>query len=149
MKNRTGFSIGGVAPLAHATPVITLIDQSLFRFDELWAAAGHPQAVFRLSPKQLQRLTDAPVADMALEADEEKLALQRAITLVTLRLRMVDNAADVPSLCISICRMNARTELCEGCFRTRDEIAVWSSAGDDGKGRIWSAIGQRMQALQI
>ena len=85
---------------------------------------------------------------MALEADEEKLVLQRAITLVSLRLRTVDSAADVPSPCISICRMNARTELCEGCFRTRDEIAAWSSAGDDGKGRIWSAIGQRMQALQ-
>ena len=148
VKTRTGFSIGGVAPLAHATPVVTLIDQSLFRFDELWAAAGHPHAVFRLSPKQLQRLTDAPVADLALNVDEEKLALQRAITLVTLRLHMVDSAADVPSPCISICRMNARTGLCEGCFRTRDEIAAWSSIGDDGKRRIWSAIGQRMQALQ-
>ena len=148
VKARTGFSIGGVAPLAHATPVITLIDQSLFRFDELWAAAGHPHAVFRLSPQQLQRLTDAPVADMALEADEEKLVLQRAITLVSLRLRTVDSAADVPSPCISICRMNARTELCEGCFRTRDEIAAWSRMDDDGKGRIWRVIDQRMHALQ-
>ncbi len=87
VKARTGFSIGGVAPLAHATPVVTLIDQSLFRFDELWAAAGHPHAVFRLSPQQLLRLTDAPVADLAVavdgDVDEEKLALQRAITSVS------------------------------------------------------------------
>jgi prolyl-tRNA editing enzyme YbaK/EbsC (Cys-tRNA(Pro) deacylase)/predicted Fe-S protein YdhL (DUF1289 family) len=148
VKARTGFSIGGVAPLAHATPVLILIDQSLFRFDELWAAAGHPHAVFRLSPQELQRLTDAPVADMALDVDEEKLALQRAITLVTLRLRTVDSAAEVPSPCISICRMNAKTDLCEGCFRTRDEIAAWSSVGDAGKRRLWSVIGQRMQTLQ-
>jgi len=148
VKTRTGFSIGGVSPLAHATPSVTLIDRSLFRFDEIWAAAGHPHGVFQLSPQQLQDLTDAPVADLAVDEDKEKLALQRAITLVTLRLRTVDSAADVPSPCISICRMNARTELCEGCFRTRDEIAAWSSAGDDGKRRIWSAIGQRMQALQ-
>lgn len=148
VKARTGFSIGGVAPLAHATPVLTLMDQSLFRFDELWAAAGHPHAVFRLSPQQLQRLTDAAVADLALDLDEEKLALQRAITLVSLRLRTVGSAADVPSPCISICRMNARTLLCEGCFRTQDEIAAWSRMDDDGKRRIWRVIDQRMHALQ-
>lgn len=146
VKARTGFSIGGVAPLAHATPVLILIDQSLFRFDELWAAAGHPHAVFKLSPQELERLTNAAVVDLAVDVDEEKQALQRAITLLTLRLRTVTNAADVPSPCISICRMSARTELCEGCFRTRDEIAAWGSADDDGKRRIWSLIGQRMHA---
>lgn len=147
VKARTGFSIGGVSPLAHAAPVLTLIDQSLFRFDELWAAAGHPHAVFRLSPQELERLTAAAVADLAVDMDAENQLRQHAITQVTLRLRTVDSAADVPSPCISICRMNARTQLCEGCFRTRDEIAAWSSAGDEGKRRIWSAIGQRMQAL--
>src|SRR5947207_1832736 len=40
VKERTGFSIGGVSPIAHATPSVTLIDQDLFRFDEVWAAAG-------------------------------------------------------------------------------------------------------------
>ncbi|WP_332741027.1 YbaK/EbsC family protein [Hydrogenophaga sp.] len=64
VKARTGFSIGGVAPLAHATPVVTLIDAQLFRFDEIWAAAGHPHAVFCLSPHQLQTLTGAPVHDV-------------------------------------------------------------------------------------
>jgi prolyl-tRNA editing enzyme YbaK/EbsC (Cys-tRNA(Pro) deacylase) len=64
VKARTGFSIGGVAPLAHATPVLTLIDRELFRFSEIWAAAGHPNGVFQLSPEQLARLTGAPVVDV-------------------------------------------------------------------------------------
>lgn len=64
VKARTGFSIGGVAPLAHATPPLTLIDRELFRFDVIWAAAGHPNGVFPLSPAQLQALTGAPVHDV-------------------------------------------------------------------------------------
>ena len=64
VKAKTGFSIGGVAPLAHATPAVTLIDRDLFRFDEVWAAAGHPHGVFKLSPQQLQALTGAPVEDV-------------------------------------------------------------------------------------
>jgi len=67
VKARTGFSIGGVSPLAHATPPVTLIDAKLERFDEIWAAAGHPHAVFRLSPAQLQSLTGAPVHDVTLD----------------------------------------------------------------------------------
>ena len=64
VKSRTGFSIGGVAPLAHATPPVTLIDQDLLRFDVVWAAAGHPNGVFPLHPSDLQRLTGAPVVDV-------------------------------------------------------------------------------------
>lgn len=64
VKARTGFSIGGVSPLAHATAPVVLIDAQLSRFDEIWAAAGHPHAVFRLSPAQLQALTGAPVHDV-------------------------------------------------------------------------------------
>jgi prolyl-tRNA editing enzyme YbaK/EbsC (Cys-tRNA(Pro) deacylase) len=61
VKSKTGFSIGGVSPLAHATPPVTLIDEALFRFTEIWAAAGHPHAVFRLTPSELQAMTGAPV----------------------------------------------------------------------------------------
>ena len=50
--------------MAHATPSVELIDTELFRFDEIWAAAGHPHAVFKLSPGDLVRLTGAPVADV-------------------------------------------------------------------------------------
>jgi len=64
VKGRTGFSIGGVSPLAHLMPPVTLIDEQLFRFTEIWAAAGHPHAVFRLTPQALQGLTAAPVCDV-------------------------------------------------------------------------------------
>ena len=64
VKSRTGFSIGGVSPVAHAIPPVTLIDQDLLRFDLVWAAAGHPHSVFALRPADLQRLTGAPVVDV-------------------------------------------------------------------------------------
>ncbi|WP_334134752.1 YbaK/EbsC family protein [Tepidimonas sp.] len=64
VKTATGFSIGGVAPLAHTRAPVTLIDAELWRFDVIWAAAGHPHAVFRLTPAQLRAWTGAPVADV-------------------------------------------------------------------------------------
>jgi len=64
VKSSTGFSIGGVSPLAHLNPAVTLIDRELFRFDLTWAAAGHPNGVFCLSPDDLVRLTGAPVVDV-------------------------------------------------------------------------------------
>lgn len=64
VKARTGYAIGGVAPVGHVTPAVTLIDRELFRFDEVWAAAGHPNGVFRVAPADLERLTGAPVADV-------------------------------------------------------------------------------------
>ena len=64
VKARTGFTIGGVSPVGHLTPPVTLIDRELFRFDEVWAAAGHPHGVFRLRPQDLEALTGAPVADV-------------------------------------------------------------------------------------
>lgn len=65
VKARTGFSIGGVSPVAHATPVLLLIDQSLLRFEAVWAAAGHPHAVFELMPQTLAQWTGARVVDAA------------------------------------------------------------------------------------
>lgn len=64
VKAQTGFTIGGVSPVAHLNPPVTLLDQDLWRFDEIWAAAGHPHGVFRLVPEDLRRLTGAPVADV-------------------------------------------------------------------------------------
>lgn len=64
VKAKTGYSIGGVPPIAHATASVTLIDQTLFRFEEIWAAAGHPHAVFKLRPQDLVRLSGAPVANV-------------------------------------------------------------------------------------
>ena len=64
VKASTGFTIGGVSPVGHATPPVTLIDRELFRFDVIWAAAGHPHGVFQLRPQDLEALTGAPVADV-------------------------------------------------------------------------------------
>ena len=69
VKDRTGFAIGGVSPVAHLNLPVTLLDQDLWRFDEIWAAAGHPHGVFRLRPDDLRHLTGAPVADVVLHAE--------------------------------------------------------------------------------
>lgn len=65
VKAATGFSIGGVSPVGHSTEPVILIDTQLFRFEQVWAAAGHPYAVFPLSPAELVQLTGAPVAEIA------------------------------------------------------------------------------------
>jgi len=64
VKQQTGFSIGGVSPVAHAQPPVVLVDRELFRFPEIWAAAGHPNGVFCLRPDDLLRLTGVPAADV-------------------------------------------------------------------------------------
>lgn len=64
VKSKTGFSIGGVSPLGHAQQSVTLVDRELFRFEEIWAAAGHPHGVFKLRPQDLETLAAAPVADV-------------------------------------------------------------------------------------
>jgi prolyl-tRNA editing enzyme YbaK/EbsC (Cys-tRNA(Pro) deacylase) len=65
VKTATGFSIGGVSPVGHTTTPVIVVDRELFRFQRIWAAAGHPHAVFPLSPPELVELTGAPVADVA------------------------------------------------------------------------------------
>jgi prolyl-tRNA editing enzyme YbaK/EbsC (Cys-tRNA(Pro) deacylase) len=57
VRARTGFAIGGVPPLAHAGPILTFIDEDLLTLPEIWAAAGTPNAVFRLTPAELVQLT--------------------------------------------------------------------------------------------
>jgi prolyl-tRNA editing enzyme YbaK/EbsC (Cys-tRNA(Pro) deacylase) len=65
VREATGYAIGGVPPLAHATAPIVLIDSDLERFPHVWAAAGTSNAVFRIAPAELIRLTDGRVADVA------------------------------------------------------------------------------------
>jgi prolyl-tRNA editing enzyme YbaK/EbsC (Cys-tRNA(Pro) deacylase) len=57
VREMTGFAIGGVPPVGHKTKPIVLIEESLLNFDEIWAAAGTPNAVFRLTPSDLVELT--------------------------------------------------------------------------------------------
>ncbi|WP_179405544.1 YbaK/EbsC family protein [Burkholderia guangdongensis] len=66
VRDNTGYAIGGVCPIGHLVEPVTLIDADLLALDSLWAAAGHPHAVFNLSPQELVALTGAPVADVAL-----------------------------------------------------------------------------------
>ncbi len=68
VKARTGFSIGGVAPVGHLQPPVVLVDRELFRFGEVWAAAGHPNGVFKLAPDELVSLTGAPAADVVVDS---------------------------------------------------------------------------------
>ena len=62
---RTGFAIGGVAPVGHAEPPAVFIDRALLQYAEIWAAAGSPFAVFPLAPDDLVRLTGGRVVDIA------------------------------------------------------------------------------------
>lgn len=61
----TGAAAGGVAPVGHVVPPVTLLDRNLERFETIWAAAGSPNAVFALTPGDLVRLTGAAFADVA------------------------------------------------------------------------------------
>lgn len=61
VREASGFAIGGVPPCGHAVPLVTLLDQDLLELQTLWAAAGTPNAVFRLSPRDLLALTGGEV----------------------------------------------------------------------------------------
>lgn len=64
VREKTGFVIGGVAPVAHPEALTTYIDGDLLQYDEIWAAAGTPHAVFKLTPQQLRTLTAGEVVDI-------------------------------------------------------------------------------------
>jgi uncharacterized protein len=57
--------------------------------------------------------------------------------------RELEEGGVVPSPCISVCRMDAATGFCEGCFRTLDEIAAWGMASDGEKRAVWQALVER------
>ena len=64
VKHQTGFSIGGVSPVAHLNKIKTLIDSSLSRYEHVYAAAGHPNSIFKINYKQLIKLTEGAVEDI-------------------------------------------------------------------------------------
>jgi len=64
VREVTGFAIGGIPPVGHRQPIETFIDEDLMAFDELWAAAGTPRAVFRLSAADLQMLTTGAIVSV-------------------------------------------------------------------------------------
>lgn len=65
VRERTGFAIGGVPPVGHAQPVLAVVDEALLGYERIWAAAGHPHAVFALTPGELVRMTGGTVARIA------------------------------------------------------------------------------------
>ncbi|MEO6577752.1 MAG: YbaK/EbsC family protein, partial [Candidatus Limnocylindria bacterium] len=64
-RQATGFAIGGVPPFGHDRPVPVVIDRDLLEHDELWAAAGLPDAVFAIRPRDLVRVSGGTVAELA------------------------------------------------------------------------------------
>ena len=65
VKNVTGYTIGGVSPIGHLNKIDILIDNSLERFKSLFAAAGHPNCVFKIDFKNLQKITNGLIKDIA------------------------------------------------------------------------------------
>ncbi len=59
VRTVTGFAIGGVPPLGHAQPMETYVDEDLLQYETVWAAAGTPNAIFELTPADLQKMTGA------------------------------------------------------------------------------------------
>ena len=65
VKSKTGFTIGGVSPVGHLSKIDILIDSSLERFDNLYAAAGHPNCVFKIDYINLQKITNGLVKEIS------------------------------------------------------------------------------------
>jgi len=61
VREQTGYAIGGVPPVGHATSLITFVDEDLLQYQEIWAAAGTPNALFSLTPAQLCLITSGKV----------------------------------------------------------------------------------------
>tara|TARA_B100000989_G_scaffold231222_1_gene178034 strand:+ start:84 stop:563 length:480 start_codon:yes stop_codon:yes gene_type:complete len=64
VKNITGFTIGGVSPIGHLSKIEILIDHSLERFNQLFAAAGHPNCIFKISFKDLSKITKGSIKEL-------------------------------------------------------------------------------------
>ena len=64
VKTQTGYTIGSVSPIGHLEKIEIIIDNSLERFNELFAAAGHPNCVFKINFKDIQKITNGKVEDI-------------------------------------------------------------------------------------
>ena len=64
VREQTGFAIGGVPPLGHRQPLETFLDLDLMGLEEIWAAAGHPNALFRVTPDELLLMSNARVVSV-------------------------------------------------------------------------------------
>ena len=64
VREKTGFAIGGVAPVGHVQQIRIFIDEDLLQYNEIWAAAGTPKAIFKLTPQELQKITGGQVVSV-------------------------------------------------------------------------------------
>ena len=65
VRQRTGYAIGGVPPVGHVESLVCVVDEDLLQYEQIWAAAGTPRAVFQLTSADLQRITNGRVVSMA------------------------------------------------------------------------------------
>ena len=94
--------------------------------------------------------TGAPIAEeVKASASEDVLdvmARQHAIKMLAARALSISAVAEnIPSPCLSVCQMNRVKSLCEGCFRTMDEIRDWSKSNDAAKRGVWARIIERLR----
>jgi prolyl-tRNA editing enzyme YbaK/EbsC (Cys-tRNA(Pro) deacylase) len=64
VKTQTGYTIGGVSPIGHLNKIEIIIDKSLERFNQLFAAAGHPNCVFKINFINIQKITNGKIKDI-------------------------------------------------------------------------------------
>jgi len=152
VREKTGFAIGGVSPVGATARLTTIIDNTLFRFDTLWAAAGHPHTVFELTPAQLQQITSAPVADIVVNATPVAPSFNDSLDARWERAKRLQPNG-VPSPCVGVCTMATlpaaaqQPAMCEGCLRTLPEIAKWGQLSDAEKRQMWDVLRAREAAL--
>ncbi len=90
------------------------------------------------------QIAEAAQTGQAVSAPEAESELIASELIASLAILARSTAQNLPSPCISVCRMNEATGLCEGCWRTLDEIGQWGSADDPAKRLIWARIEQRL-----
>lgn len=93
-------------------------------------------------------MQDAKLNTLPEDAAQETAAVVRAFAIKTIAVRAVSvrtMTQNVPSPCVSVCRMNTDSGLCEGCFRTLDEIRAWSKSDDADKLHMWGMLSERLR----
>lgn len=151
VREKTGFAIGGVSPVGATQRPLVLLDETLQRFDMVWAAAGHPHAVFQATPAQLQALTHAPIAAVVVDHLRARVVFDDSLDARWARATQLQPEG-VPSPCVGVCTMatpargSQNPSTCAGCWRTLPEIAKWGRLSDDEKRQLWTELRLREAA---
>jgi len=91
-------------------------------------------------------MTQRSVVDLAVDIQRNMLSRQEALQSLTARANSVSMAGDdIPTPCISVCRVNEDNGLCEGCFRTLGEISAWGRSTPANKRELWKTIMHRVK----